>query len=115
MKKILFILLFLFLSVPCFADDVTGKIDFCMVSGSVATVQIDSVWYESSNQFLNDVLIYAFRYGQDVQLFFTPGPNNNIDSVSLSAVGEYYLKIVSMIIGALSCSAFAFGLGVKFS
>ncbi len=115
MKKYILILL-LFLSTPCFADTVTGVPDFCTQSDSNLIIRISGEYYETSNIVLHDLLLYAFRYGQQITVDYTVnGSDNSINFVSLSTTGEYYMKMVSLFIGAVSAVAFSFGLGVKFS
>lgn len=115
MKKL--VLIFLLLSIPalCPADEITGFIDICLVSGSGVSVEISGGAYQSDNVFLNDTIVHAFRYNQEVTVSYTvQGSQNLIDAVYLNRPGDYS-RMVSLFIGAVSAGAFALGLGVKLS
>jgi hypothetical protein len=113
MKKIILILiLMLIFAVPCSAAEITGLIENCSLSGSVLNVSIDGVVYQSENNFLNSTIIYAYRHNQPLTLDHTA---NIINSVFVVQTAEYYSKIISLFIGAVSAGAFALGLGVKIS
>ena len=115
MKKLILAIL-LFLSTPCFADDVSGLVDTCLVSGAGVLIQIAGDSYQSDNDFLNDSIIYAFRHNQELSVsYHVQGADRIIDSVYVNQPGEYYSKIISLFIGSVSAGAFALGLGVRIS
>ena len=115
MKKYILIIL-LFFSTPCYPDEITGLIDHCLIDESRVVVEILGSSYQSNHALMNDSLLYAFRFNQEITLnYHAQGNDNIIDFIMPIQSGGYYSKIASVFIGAVSAGAFALGLGVKIS